>query len=206
MDLYSYLALRVKSDGRRYTINIQTDSIVESDIHQHRLFTRHHRVPSSVADSDAVDGTPAALADYAPSTSPESDTSGTMTHTTTPEPDSTGWETLMIRWDDFVRTNMGFAVEPQTSMIKQRIKSIGIGLTDRVEGPYDLRIHRMWASNGLSGEELEEEKRICGRDTAGISSPSRSLAPDFTNPPSVVDQESHGLDRLKNLEGLKKKK
>lgn len=203
MDPYTYLALRVKSDGRRYTINVQTDSIVDTDIHQHRLFTRHHKIPRSFSDVEAAaasapgDGTPAALADYA--TSSEEDTSSTLTHTTTPNPDSTGWETILIRWDDFVRTNMGFVVEPQTSMIKQRVKSIGIGLTDRVEGPYDLRIHRMWASNGLSEEEMEEEKRITGRDAAAISSP------DFKKRPTVVDQEAKGLDRLKNLEGFKKK-
>ena len=202
MDPYTYLALRVKSDGRRYTINVQTDSIVDTDIHQHRLFTRHHKIPRSFDDvdteatSEPVDGTPAALADYAPSS--QEDTSSTLSHTTTPDPDSTGWETILIRWDDFVRTNLGFVVEPQTSMIKQRVKSIGIGLTDRVEGPYDLRIHRMWASNGLSEEEIEEEKRICGRDTAGIS------IPDFKKP-TVVDQEAKGLDKLKHLEGFKKK-
>jgi hypothetical protein len=36
----AYLALRIKSDGRRYTVNVQTDAVVETDIHQHRLYTR----------------------------------------------------------------------------------------------------------------------------------------------------------------------
>jgi NADH dehydrogenase [ubiquinone] 1 alpha subcomplex assembly factor 1 len=34
------LALRIKSDGSKYFINIQTESIVESDLHQHRLFSK----------------------------------------------------------------------------------------------------------------------------------------------------------------------
>ncbi|KAL1959615.1 hypothetical protein VTO42DRAFT_1650 [Malbranchea cinnamomea] len=191
MDPYDYLALRVKSDGRRYTINIQTDSIVETDIHQHRLFTRHHRIPRSLHDEPLSDDTPAALADFAPAPA-ESDTT-TFTHTSDPAPDSTGWETILIRWDDFVRTNMGFVVEPQTGMIKNRVKSIGIGLTDRVEGPYDLRIHRIWASNGLSEEEMEEEKRICGRNTAGVS------LPDYKKYPSMAEQESEKLERLRSL-------
>lgn len=38
LDSYSALVLRVKSDGRTYFVNIQTDSIVPTDIHQHRLF------------------------------------------------------------------------------------------------------------------------------------------------------------------------
>lgn len=37
IDPYTYLALRVKSDGRRYFVNIQTESIVPTDLHQHLL-------------------------------------------------------------------------------------------------------------------------------------------------------------------------
>ena len=39
-DPYTYLALKIKSDGSKYFVNIQTDSIVETDIHQHRLFAK----------------------------------------------------------------------------------------------------------------------------------------------------------------------
>lgn len=84
-------------------------------------------------------------------------------------------------------------------MIKRRVKSIGIGLTDRVEGPYDLRIHRMWATNGLSEEELEEEKKLCGPDALEESAPV-----DGVERPSLVETEAKGLDRFKDLKGLKK--
>lgn len=40
IDPYAFLALSVKSDGSKYFINIQTDSIVETDLHQHRLFAK----------------------------------------------------------------------------------------------------------------------------------------------------------------------
>lgn len=40
LDMFSHLCLRVKSDGRKYFVNIRTDSIVETDVHQHRLVTR----------------------------------------------------------------------------------------------------------------------------------------------------------------------
>lgn len=40
LSLYVYLALRVKSDGRKYFVNIQTESIVYEDLHQHRLLTK----------------------------------------------------------------------------------------------------------------------------------------------------------------------
>lgn len=104
IDPYAYLAMRVKSDGRSYLVNVQTDSIVSTDLHQHRLFT----------------------------TKPGE------------------WETILIKWNDFVRTNMGYVVEPQTEMLRQKVKSIGVSLTDRIPGPYELCIERIWATNDTS--------------------------------------------------------
>ncbi|KXJ94107.1 putative complex I protein [Microdochium bolleyi] len=106
IDSYSYLGLRVKSDGRSYLVNIQTESIVPEDLHQHRLFARR---PGE-------------------------------------------WETVHIKWNDFVRTNHGYVVEPQTEMLRQKVRSIGIGLTDRKPGPFDLCIERMWATNNPEAE------------------------------------------------------
>lgn len=37
---YTDLAFRVKTDGRKYIVNIQTESIIPTDIHQHRLHTQ----------------------------------------------------------------------------------------------------------------------------------------------------------------------
>ena len=48
------------------------------------------------------------------------------------------------------------------------MKSVGIGLTDRVEGPYDLSIHRIWATNGINEEDAEDEKRICGENALPV--------------------------------------
>ncbi|KAK7740613.1 hypothetical protein SLS62_011085 [Diatrype stigma] len=104
IDMYTYLALRVRSDGRSYLINVQTESVVPEDLHQHRLFARR----------------PGA------------------------------WETVLVRWNDFVRTNHGFAVEPQGEMLRQRVRSIGLGLTDRVPGPFELCIAGVWATNDAS--------------------------------------------------------
>lgn len=101
VDPYTYLALRVKSDGRKYLVNVQTESIVHTDIHQHRLFAQR---PGE-------------------------------------------WETLLIKWNDFVRTNYGTVVEPQLEMLTQKVRTIGIGLTDRVPGPFELAISRVWATN-----------------------------------------------------------
>lgn len=87
---------------------------------------------------------------------------------TTSTSGSTGWETILLPFNDFVRTNHGFVVEPQTSLLRQRVKSVGIGLTDRVERPYDLRIHRIWATNGMSEGEVDEERQICGTNALPV--------------------------------------
>ncbi|KAL6795056.1 complex I intermediate-associated protein 30 domain-containing protein [Trichoderma sp. SZMC 28012] len=111
IDPYTYLALRIKSDGRAYYVNVQTESVEPTDLHQHRLFAKR---PGQ-------------------------------------------WETILIRWNDFVRTNHGFVVEPQTELLRQRVHSVGIGLTDRVEGPFELCIERVWATNGAEETRTTKE-------------------------------------------------
>jgi len=111
IDPYSFLALRVRSDGRKYFVNIQTDSIVPTDLHQHRLFAKK----------------------------------------------SGEWETIIIKFNDFVRTNHGMVVEPQSEMMRQKVKSVGISLIDRVPKPFDLRIARIWATNGYGDHLLKKD-------------------------------------------------
>ncbi|KAJ2995487.1 hypothetical protein NUW58_g1258 [Xylaria curta] len=107
--MYTYLALRIRSDGRSYLVNVQTESVVPTDLHQHRLFAKR---PGE-------------------------------------------WETVLIKWNDFVRTNHGFVVEPQTEMLRQKVRTLGIGLTDRVPGSFNLCIERIWATNDMSeGDEI----------------------------------------------------
>lgn len=112
IDPYVYLALRVKSDGRSYFVNVQTESVVPTDIHQHRLFVKK---PGE-------------------------------------------WETVLIRWNDFVRTNYGLVMEPQAEIMRQKVKSVGVGLTDRVQGPFELCIERIWATNDDSEADSVVEK------------------------------------------------
>lgn len=103
IDPYVYLAMRVKSDGRSYLINLQTESVVPTDLHQHRLFAKR---PGE-------------------------------------------WETVFVKWNDFVRTNHGFVVEPQTEMLRSKVRTLGVGLTDRKPGPFELCIERVWATNDV---------------------------------------------------------
>ncbi|KAF2279553.1 complex I intermediate-associated protein-like protein CIA30 [Westerdykella ornata] len=108
VDSYAYLAVHFKSDGRKYFVNVQTESIVPTDIHQHRLYTK----------------TPGE------------------------------WETLLIKWNEFVRTNHGQVVEPQREMLTQKVRSVGMSVIDRITGPYDLSISRIWATNGGPEDEI----------------------------------------------------
>ncbi|KAK3658492.1 hypothetical protein LTR56_001903 [Elasticomyces elasticus] len=101
IDPYAYLALRIKSDGRKYFVNIQTESIVPTDLHQHLL-------PC-----------------YTPGE----------------------WETVTIPFSAFVRTSYGQVVEPQREMLRQKVRSVGVGLTDRVPGPFELCIADVYATN-----------------------------------------------------------
>lgn len=112
IDPYSYLALRVKSDGRKYFVNIQTESIVPTDLHQHLL----------------------------PCFTPGQ------------------WETVIIPFSAFVRTNFGMVVEPQREMMRQKVRSVGIGLTDRLPGPFELRISDVYATNRPPEREMGREE------------------------------------------------
>ncbi|KPI43150.1 Complex I intermediate-associated protein 30, mitochondrial [Cyphellophora attinorum] len=67
------------------------------------------------------------------------------------------WETVLIKWHEFVRTNLGVITEPQSEMLRQKIKSVGIGMTDRSPGPYKLAIAGIWATN------LNERGQVDGR-------------------------------------------
>ncbi|KAK7537266.1 complex I intermediate-associated protein 30 [Phyllosticta citribraziliensis] len=111
IDPYRYLALRIKSDGRKYFVNLQTDSIVPTDLHQHRLYAR----------------TPGK------------------------------WETVLINFDEFVRTNHGMRVQPEGEMLRQKVRTVGISLTDRLPGPFELCISQIYATNN------EPEEREAGR-------------------------------------------
>ncbi|KAK6429929.1 hypothetical protein LTR95_013920 [Oleoguttula sp. CCFEE 5521] len=133
IDPYSFLSLRINSDGRKYFINIQTESIVPTDLHQHLL----------------------------PSFTPGQ------------------WETVTIPFSAFVRTNYGLVVEPQKEMLRQKVRSVGVGLIDRVPGPFELRVAGLWATNsagerrGESGFEVDEDEEEGGRGLMDEVEPRR---------------------------------
>ena len=124
LDPYAYLALKVRSDGRKYFVNIQTESIVPTDLHQHRLYAQK---PGE-------------------------------------------WETIVVSISEFVRTNHGMVVEPQKDMMKQRIRSVGIGLIDRMPGPFDLSIAEIYATNDAGGAKVAK--------TSGVDSMSHEQNKD----------------------------
>ena len=122
VSMYGFLAIQFKSDGRKYFINVQTESIVPTDIHQHLL---HAKTPGK-------------------------------------------WETALIKWSEFVRTNHGQVVEPQREMLTQKVRTVGISLIDRIQGPYDLSISKVWATNGTSEDELLKSAPVPSLQPGGV--------------------------------------
>jgi len=59
-----------------------------------------------------------------------------------------------------VRTNHGVVVEPQREMLKAKIRTVGIGLIDRIPGEFDLSIERIWGTNRMEEEFLKEDDRL----------------------------------------------
>lgn len=43
-----------------------------------------------------------------------------------------------------MRTNHGRVTEPQGEMLREKVTTVGIGLIDRVPGPFELCIDRIW--------------------------------------------------------------
>lgn len=168
VDSYGYLALRVRSDGRSYLINVQTDSMVApTDLHQHRLFAQR---PGQ-------------------------------------------WETVVVPWSDFVRTNHGFVVEPQTELLRQRVRSVGLGLTDRVPGPFELCVARLWATNNPDeandvGAEWKQDEKAAAAAAAVLTKarqadPGVSASIPFAQSPAAPESPLSGGDGsgLRNKQG-----
>ncbi|KAJ5692166.1 Complex I intermediate-associated protein 30 [Penicillium macrosclerotiorum] len=197
VDPYSYLALRIKSDGRRYTTLYSPPSCPWRDPLQQALRSE------SAEDSEVTEelyprGIPAALSDFPPESTIISSSSTATTSGTT------GWETVLLPFNSFVRTNHGYVIEPQTSLLRSRVKSIGIGLTDRIEGPYDLRIHKIWATNGMGSADIEEERRICGADALPLDEGVQSAWTEKKQPPQEAhNQKSPETTKEKGLKGLR---
>ncbi|CAO3660526.1 unnamed protein product [Umbelopsis vinacea] len=57
------------------------------------------------------------------------------------------WQTVMIPFRDFVLTNNGMIQEDQIDMMREKIKTVGISLTDREEGPFEIEIDWIKAMN-----------------------------------------------------------
>ncbi|KAI8379526.1 complex I intermediate-associated protein 30-domain-containing protein [Radiomyces spectabilis] len=57
------------------------------------------------------------------------------------------WETVMIPFRDFILTNNGMIQEQQVEMFREKVKTVGISLMDRQEGPFDIEIDWIKAMN-----------------------------------------------------------
>lgn len=49
-------------------------------------------------------------------------------------------------------------------MLRSKVRTVGLGLIDRIEGDYKLKIAGVWASNGLSEEEERVDQELRRRE------------------------------------------
>ncbi|KAI9485460.1 MAG: complex I intermediate-associated protein 30-domain-containing protein [Benjaminiella poitrasii] len=57
------------------------------------------------------------------------------------------WETVMIPFRDFILTNNGAVQEDQIEMFREKVKTVGISIMDKQEGPFNLEIEWIKAMN-----------------------------------------------------------
>jgi len=70
------------------------------------------------------------------------------------------WEDIFIPFEDFVLTNTGEIVEHQITMMREKVRSVGISLlggNSGVEGPYELGIDSIRAVNDEDAISPEKE-------------------------------------------------
>jgi len=100
-EAHAFLALRVRADNSRYFVNLQADTMITTDLFQHRLFAK----------------TPGE------------------------------WETIYIPFTEFVKTRLGRLQKTQGHIPKRQITTVGLGLIDRIPGPFELCIDRIWSTS-----------------------------------------------------------
>lgn len=122
---YKFLTLRVRGgDARRYFCNLQTETYLETDLYQHRLFLTPRPAGTTTATSgkDGEQRDQAAAADG-------------------------GWEDVALKLDDFTLTNNGQIQGTQVAMDKVRLKTVGISVLDRLPGRFRLDLLWIRAEN-----------------------------------------------------------
>ncbi|KAI8071738.1 complex I intermediate-associated protein 30-domain-containing protein [Gongronella butleri] len=57
------------------------------------------------------------------------------------------WETIMIPFRDFILTNNGVIQEQQIDMYREKVKTVGLSIMDKTEGPFRIDIEWIKAMN-----------------------------------------------------------
>jgi len=70
------------------------------------------------------------------------------------------WETVYIPFADFVKTHLGTVLAAQGDIPKHTLTTIGLGLIDRIPGPFEICIDRIWATNTREFDEPEDASDV----------------------------------------------
>ncbi|VEU20713.1 DEKNAAC101573 [Brettanomyces naardenensis] len=136
-DFTSYQAIHLRvanlTPSRKFMLNVQTDTMSRTDLFQHRLFT-------SGVEPEASVSVAAEFNDTAPA--------------------KIKWEDLFIDIDDLVLTNRGVVqIQYYGEFERDRIKSVGLSISDGIFGPYDLLVDKIECIGGDAYMKLMVESR-----------------------------------------------
>ncbi|BFZ61858.1 hypothetical protein YB2330_002936 [Saitoella coloradoensis] len=93
------------------------------------------------------------------------------------------WETVMIPFNDFVLTSEGKVEKRQDGMPRDKVRTVGISILDRQEGPYKL--HIQWIK--AIGDEVTGKKPEPANPLEGV---------EMEKPEAEVKGEKGGKDQL----------
>jgi NADH dehydrogenase [ubiquinone] 1 alpha subcomplex assembly factor 1 len=118
LDDFTDLVLRVRGDGRTYSVTVQTDGLVPEDVFQAFLYTAPSQAFETVRVRCCRAAPCAAAAKLA---------------------DDDG-DQMQVPLEDFLLTYHGFVQNDQPLMNKARVKTLGIVLADEREGAFCLDV------------------------------------------------------------------
>ncbi|GAA99396.1 hypothetical protein E5Q_06094 [Mixia osmundae IAM 14324] len=107
------------------------------------------------------------------------------------------WEDVLVAFDHFTLINSGDLSETQISMMREKIRTVGISVLGPAEGDYELGIESFEAVNSNDAELLlQQDEKVAERLTAGTTVDSRTVVEIPAGDPTALDICSQLVARI----------